>query len=100
MKKKELLQKIEEKYEKLGVPLNTMLEGLLWSTPTTYWDYIQTDALLGLQTPRTTEKDEMVFIMYHQVNELLFKMILWEIDQVAMAENLTAEKFAKTFSKS
>ena len=64
MGKDEILKAIEEKYEKLGVPLNTMLEGLLWSKPITYWDYIQTDALLGLQIPRTTEKDEMVFIMY------------------------------------
>ena len=37
----------------------------------------------------------MVFIMYHQINELLFKMILWEIDQVAKAEELTTEKFTK-----
>ncbi|MFB0939176.1 MAG: tryptophan 2,3-dioxygenase [Candidatus Azotimanducaceae bacterium] len=94
MEREELLQQIEEKYKKLGVPLNTMLEGLLWSTPTTYWDYIQTDALLGLQIPRTTEKDEMIFIMYHQVNELLFKMILWEIDQVAKSENISAENFS------
>ena len=35
----------------------------------------------------------MVFIMYHQVNELLFKMILWEIDQVAKNKKNTAEKF-------
>ena len=96
MKKDEILKAIEEKYEKLGVPLNTMLEGLLHSTPVTYWDYIQTDALLGLQIPRTTEKDEMVFIMYHQVNELLFKMILWEIDQISLSkETITAEKFSK-----
>ena len=96
MKKDELLKAIEEKYKKLGVPLETMLEGLLHSTPTTYWDYIQTDALLGLQIPRTTEKDEMVFIMYHQVNELLFKMILWEIDQISLSkEAVTAEKFSK-----
>jgi tryptophan 2,3-dioxygenase len=94
MEREELLQQIEEKYKKLGVPLNTMLEGLLWSTPITYWDYIQTDALLGLQIPRTTEKDEMIFIMYHQVNELLFKMILWEIDQVAKSENISAENFS------
>ena len=94
MEREELLQQIEEKYKKLGVPLNTMLEGLLWSTPTTYWDYIQTDALLGLQIPRTTEKDEMIFIMYHQVNELLFKMILWEIDQVAKSENISAQNFS------
>lgn len=96
MSKDEILKAIEEKYEKLGVPLNTMLEGLLHSTPTTYWDYIQTDALLGLQIPRTTQKDEMVFIMYHQVNELLFKMILWEIDQISLSKDpITAEKFSK-----
>ncbi|WKD85169.1 Tryptophan 2,3-dioxygenase [Polaribacter huanghezhanensis] len=96
MNKDELLKAIEEKYQKLGVPLETMLEGLLHSTPITYWDYIQTDALLGLQIPRTTEKDEMVFIMYHQVNELLFKMILWEIDQISLSKKaITAEKFSK-----
>ena len=94
MSKDELLKAIENKYKKLGVPLDSMLEGLLWSTPITYWDYIQTDALLGLQIPRTDQPDEMVFIMYHQVNELLFKMILWEIDQVAKTEEVSAEKFS------
>ena len=94
MSKDELLKAIEDKYKKLGVPLDSMLEGLLWSTPITYWDYIQTDALLGLQIPRTDQPDEMVFIMYHQVNELLFKMILWEIDQVAKTEEISAEKFS------
>lgn len=95
MNREELLSAIEDKYKKLGVPLDAMLEGLLWSTPITYWDYIQTDALLGLQASRTTEPDEKVFIMYHQVNEILFKMILWEIDQVAKVEKITAEKFSK-----
>jgi tryptophan 2,3-dioxygenase len=95
MTREEILKQIEEKYSKLGVPVDAMLEGLLWSKPITYWDYIQTDALLGLQTQRTTEPDEMVFIMYHQVNELLFKMILWEIDQVAKADTISAEKFTK-----
>jgi len=94
MSKDELLKAIEDKYKKLGVPLDAMLEGLLWSTPITYWDYIQTDALLGLQIPRTDQPDEMVFIMYHQVNELLFKMILWEIDQVAKTSEINAEKFS------
>ena len=94
MSKDKLLKAIEDKYKKLGVPLDAMLEGLLWSTPITYWDYIQTDALLGLQIPRTDQPDEMVFIMYHQVNELLFKMILWEIDQVAKTDEISAEKFA------
>lgn len=56
--------------------------------PINYWDYIQTDALLNLQVQRTLLPDEMVFIMYHQVNELIFKMILWELQQVADKENL------------
>ena len=93
MNREEILKAIEQKYEKLGVPVDAMLEGLLWSTPITYWDYIQTDALLGLQTPRTTQPDEMVFIMYHQVNELLFKMILWEIEQICKNENLETAFF-------
>ena len=93
MSKEKLLKDIENKYKKLGVPLDAMLEGLLWSTPITYWDYIQTDALLGLQIPRTDQPDEMVFIMYHQVNELLFKMVLWEIDQVAKSDEISADKF-------
>ncbi len=93
MERDEILKAIEEKYDKLGVPVDSMLEGLLWSTPITYWDYIQTDTLLSLQSSRTTQPDEMVFIMYHQVNELLFKMILWEIDQIAKASEIAADKF-------
>jgi len=91
---KELLAKLSEKYNAIDQDLNTHLEGLLHAKPITYWDYIQTDALLNLQTQRTNLPDEMVFIMYHQVNELLFKMILWEIEQVAEEEVLTAEFFA------
>ena len=99
MEREEILKKIEEKYADLGITLNTMLEGLLWGKPMNYWDYIKTDALLGLQVQRTKFPDEMVFIMYHQINELLFKMILWEIDQVAFEENITAEKFTKHLTR-
>jgi tryptophan 2,3-dioxygenase len=81
-----LLHELEQKFAAMGQKTETHLEGLLWSKPITYWDYIQTDALLNLQTQRTVLPDEMVFIMYHQVNELLFKMILWEIDQITEAE--------------
>jgi len=76
------LEALEQKFDAINQKTETHLEGLLWSKPITYWDYIQTDALLNLQTQRTVLPDEMVFIMYHQVNELLFKMILWEIDQL------------------
>ncbi len=83
-----ITQKLKEKYEAIGQDYETYLEGLLHSKPINYWDYIQTDALLNLQIQRTVYPDEMVFIMYHQINELLFKMILGEIDQVARAEDL------------
>ena len=71
-----LLKQLEKKYSEIGQDIETHLEGLLYSEPLTYWDYIQTDALLNLQIQRTNQPDEMVFIMYHQVNELLFKIIL------------------------
>ena len=94
-KTKELLQQLEDKFGAIGQNLDTHLEGLLHATPITYWDYIQTDALLELQTQRTNLPDEMVFIMYHQVNELLFKMILWEIQQVSKNTDLTAAFFTE-----
>lgn len=92
--REELLKAIDEKYLAMREKPDIYLSGLLHSNPLTYWDYIQVDALLGLQTQRTTEPDEMVFIMYHQINELLFKMILWEIDQVATCEEITPSKFS------
>jgi len=93
-KTNELLEQLENKFSNLGQDLNVHLEGLLHGKPITYWDYIQTDALLNLQIQRTNLPDEMVFIMYHQVNELLFKMILWEIEQVAFKKNLDAPFFS------
>src|SRR5690554_7966738 len=93
--RQEKIEALNEKFTKIDQKLDTHLEGLLWQKPITYWDYVQTDALLNLQIQRTTLPDEMVFIMYHQVNELLFKMILWEIRQVAYAKNLSAEFFTE-----
>lgn len=90
-----ILEGIDQKYKAIGQKTETHLEGLLWSKPITYWDYIQTDALLNLQIQRTTLPDEMVFIMYHQVNELLFKMILWEMQQISYAEVLRTDFFAE-----
>ena len=67
-----LHQRIEEKFKAIGQNPDTHLEGLIWAKPITYWDYIHTDSLLNLQLQRTTLPDEMVFIMYHQINELFF----------------------------
>jgi tryptophan 2,3-dioxygenase len=90
----DITNQLKEKFDSIGQDLETHLEGLLHSKPINYWDYIQTDALLDLQTQRSVLPDEMVFIMYHQINELLFKMILWEIEQVAKAEMLDADFFS------
>lgn len=88
-----ILSELQKKYKDINQDTETHLEGLLYSKTITYWDYIQTDALLSLQIQRTTLPDEMVFIGYHQINELLFKMILWEIQQVAEKDNLNAVFF-------
>lgn len=98
-KQKEILERIEEKFKSIGQDPNVHLEGLVWAKPINYWDYIQTEALLSLQIQRTTQPDEMVFIMYHQINELLFKMILWEIDQVCKCEKITADFFAEKLNR-
>ncbi|WP_428223552.1 tryptophan 2,3-dioxygenase family protein [Flavobacterium sp.] len=91
----DLVKEIDLKYKAIDQKTEAHLEGLLWSKPITYWDYIQTDALLSLQNQRTVFPDENVFIMYHQINELLFKMILWEIKQVSYAKELTTAFFSE-----
>ncbi|EMY3483529.1 tryptophan 2,3-dioxygenase [Flavobacterium psychrophilum] len=90
-----IVQEIDEKYKAINQKTEAHLEGLLWAKPITYWDYIQTDALLNLQIQRTTLPDENVFIMYHQVNELLFKMILWEIKQLSYTQKPTTAFFTE-----
>ncbi len=90
---KEIVSRIEDKYKAIDQNPDVHLEGLVWANPITYWDYILPDALLGLQVQRTTQPDEMVFIMYHQINELLFKMILWEINQVSNIAEVSAPFF-------
>lgn len=94
-----ILKEIDLKFQAINQKTDVQLEGLLWSKPITYWDYIQTDALLSLQTQRTILPDEMVFIMYHQVNELIFKMILWEIDQIADTQNIQVDFFSERLSR-
>lgn len=94
-----ILEQLQSKYDAIGQDLGAHLRGLLHSSSITYWDYIQTDALLNLQIQRTSLPDELVFIMYHQVNELIFKMILSEIEQVAFKEDLTATFFSERLDR-
>lgn len=77
------LRKLEEKYMSMGQDINSYLDGLLLSNYLNYWDYIRTDTLLTLQNPKTDFPDEMVFIIYHQITELYFKLCLHELKQIA-----------------
>ncbi len=86
----ERLNQLAEKYQASGQELLDFLDGLLYQDYNTYWDYIHLDTLLSLQTPITDIPDEEIFIMYHQITELYFKLSLHEFNQ--LAENLNPTK--------
>ena len=88
----EQLKKLQQKYAVMGQDLSSYLDGLLHSEYLTYWDYIHLETLLSLQNPKTSLPDEKVFIIYHQITELYFNLILWEIEQIAEREAID-EKF-------
>jgi tryptophan 2,3-dioxygenase len=89
-----LLTKLEAKYQKSGQDLKAYLEGLLHADYLNYWDYVEVDTLLSLQKPRTDIKDEMIFIVYHQITELYFKLTLHEMKQIAAQKgNMTTTEF-------
>jgi len=89
----ETLKKINEKYDALGQDAGAFLKGFSYSKPVNYWDYIQLETLLSLQRPRTDYPDEPIFIMYHQVTELLLKLIVHELKQVVGADKKEIEFF-------
>src|SRR5436190_10821396 len=79
----EQLKKLQAKYDYMGQDLNSYLDGLLYADYLTYWDYIHLDTLLSLQNPKTSFPDEKIFIIYHQITELYFKLCLHEFEQIA-----------------
>lgn len=87
----ERIAKLAEKYQASGQDLVAYLDGLLYADYITYWDYIHLDTLLSLQNPRTSIPDEEIFIMYHQITELYFKLSLHEMEQLRGMESVTAE---------
>lgn len=91
---KEKIQQLQEKYEAMGQDMSSYLDGLLYADFLTYWDYIHLDTLLSLQSPKTSFPDEEIFIMYHQITELYFKLCLHECKQIANHQNLDANFFA------
>lgn len=87
------IDQLEEKYRNSGQDLGSYLDGLLHQRFLTYWDYIHLDTLLSLQIPRTHFPDEEVFIMYHQITELYFKLIIHEQKQLIDDKLQTARFF-------
>jgi tryptophan 2,3-dioxygenase len=90
-----LLYQLRNKYTKSGQDINAYLEGLLHANYLNYWDYVEVDTLLTLQKPRTPIKDEVIFIIYHQITELYFRLTLHEMEQIAdQSENIDPDFFA------
>src|ERR1043165_1830368 len=95
----EQLKKLQAKYDAMGQDLSSYLDGLLYSDYITYWDYIHVDTLLSLQNPETSFPDEKVFIMYHQITELYFKLVLLEIEQINTRPNIEEQFFIERLDR-
>ena len=55
--------------------------------PEYYQDYLELDRILNSQNPNSAKlgkyaHDEMLFIIIHQVYELWFKQIIYELDSI------------------
>ncbi|MFC3414754.1 tryptophan 2,3-dioxygenase family protein [Algoriphagus hitonicola] len=84
---------LQEKFKASGQDMLSYLEGLLYADYLTYWEYINLDVLLALQQPKTSFKDEKIFIIYHQITELYFKLIISEMEQIADEKPLSQDFF-------
>ncbi len=95
----ERILKLEEKFKNSGQDMGSYLDGLLYDKYLTYWDYISLDTLLSLQETKTHFPDEEIFITYHQITELYFKLILHEQKQIIAEEELTANFFIEKLNR-
>lgn len=89
------LDQLEQKYAVMGQDILSYLDGLLYADYLTYWDYIHLDTLLSLQTPRTPLPDENIFIIYHQITELYFKLSILAIKQLREQETQDVTLFKR-----
>ena len=92
----EIIEKIKilnEKYASTGQDLMAYLDGLLYQDYVKYWDYIELDTLLSLQKPRTNFPDEEIFIIYHQITELYFKLCLNEYKMISSTKEIKGDFF-------
>lgn len=90
---------LEEKYALTGQNMPAYLDGLLYADYLTYWDYIHLDTLLSLQSPRTPIPDERIFIIYHQITELYFRLILDALSLLSESEEPSPEFFSRQLER-
>lgn len=98
----EIIQRLEalnEKYAALGQDMVSYLDGLLYADTVKYWDYIELDTLLSLQKPRTKFPDEQIFIIYHQITELYFRLSLREFEQLGNSTSLDKKFFVDRLTR-
>ncbi len=93
------LNALREKIGASGTDIASYLEGINHSKLTTYWDYIHLDTLLSLQNPKTDQPDEIIFIAYHQITELYFKLVLSELQQICEKTELDEKNFISKLSR-
>ncbi len=62
-----------------------------------YGDYLQLDALLDAQHPRSPDHNEMLFIIQHQTSELWMKLMLHEL--LAAIQNVRDDDLPGAFKK-
>ena len=89
----ELVEELKALYDNDGEDLTTHLQALKYQKYLKYWDYINLDVLLNLQQPQSDQPDELVFIGYHQITELFFKLTLWELQQLSSLDKPDLERW-------
>ena len=66
-----------------------------FSQSMSYGDYLHLDAILSAQQPRSSEHDEMLFIVQHQTSELWMKLMLHELR--AAIDNIARDELGAAF---
>jgi tryptophan 2,3-dioxygenase len=95
----EKLAALRGKIESTGQDFETYVDGWQHAQFKNYWDYIQLETLLSLQRPVTDVPDEPIFIIYHQITELYFKLARIEIDTIAATEQLEVADFKERIDR-
>jgi len=62
-----------------------------------YGDYLQLDAILNAQQPRSPDHNEMLFIVQHQTSELWMKLMLHELQ--AAVQEIASDQLPGAFKK-